>query len=345
MREVGRPQDVLDPDVVAKRQADLVVEERGCQVAVPVLTGLHSEAREVVAAVGLAVETLEESRDPVEVRFDEDDLQQRKALERAGEDPPGQWLGECERRHRREDRRLRRGVAPQQVKQVGPVAQVMRDCDAGLGEHRPQGVVGRLVVLGQAELARMVRKMDRSRPERREPQHLGGCVLDVDDGYLVAHGEPVRIVSRELGEQIGEPASDRAPVALHETEMPERADFAVENLGPHAVAVHGREARHRVVITGIAHGLHVPGLEREDSPAAHGVVGRSVCRDRVVERILQRLRNAGANVFELDRHVRIGRDELGHSITPREVRGSTHGARCHARSNHAPHRVRRRTAR
>ncbi len=98
MREVGRPQDVLDADEMTHVQPDLVVHERDRHVAVEVLTRLQAQIREVVRPGDLAVELAEEAGDPVEAGFDEHDLETREPFERSGEDPPRHDLGECQGR-------------------------------------------------------------------------------------------------------------------------------------------------------------------------------------------------------------------------------------------------------
>ena len=89
-------------------------------------------------------------------------------------------------------------------------------------------------------------------------------------------------------------------------------DLRVQDLGPHAVAVHGGQPRHRIAVAGVAERLDVPVLHRQLLPAAEVILDLGLRTDGVVERLVQSLREAGADDVEVDRHVRVGRDQLGH---------------------------------
>ena len=292
-------------------ESDLVVHERDRDVAVEILTRLQPQIGEVVGPGDLAVELAEETGDPMEARFHEHDLKTREPFERSGEDPPRHDLGKCHRGERREDRRLRCGIAAEDLPQGVAVAEMVADRQAGLLEHAPERVVARLVVIGQPELAREVRKMHRPRAHTREPLDLGHRVRDVDDRHLIRDGEAIRIVRGEVAQVVAERTADRTPVAADETERPKRADLRVQNLGFDAVSVHGGEPRDRIAIARVAHRLHVEVVERELLAFAQLGVDAGLLGDRIVERLVQCRRHALTDRVEAHGHVRIGGDQPG----------------------------------
>jgi hypothetical protein len=197
-------------------------------------------------------------------------------------------------------------------------AEVMADRDPRFLEYAPERVVAGVVIVGKAELARVVGEVHRARAEAREALYFPDRVGDVDDGHLIRHGQPPRIVSREVGEVVGEGAADGTPVSLDETIRAKRADLRVEHLRVDAVAVHRRQARDGVVVARVAHRLHVEIFERQIAAAAHLIVDARLQGDGVVECRAQRLRDSLPDGVEAHRYVRVGGDqsELRHARPP-----------------------------
>ncbi len=132
----------------------------------------------------------------------------------------------------------------------------------GVGDERPERVVAIVEVVGQAELVREHRELERLHAERHDPLDLLARGVDVVDRDLRVHDESLRVDRAELEHGVVERARRLAPAVPAQVEVPERADLAVQHLGFDAVGVHVEQALVRVAVAGTAGRRVWPQLER-----------------------------------------------------------------------------------
>src|SRR5262249_15388963 len=104
VRVVARPEDVLDPGLVAELHAGMVLDEGRVSLTVPVRARRLGDDRLRPEAVLLEgrVHPLEEVRDPSDAGLDHDEVEARMALADAAEDQLGDQLADAERGERDE---------------------------------------------------------------------------------------------------------------------------------------------------------------------------------------------------------------------------------------------------
>src|SRR5207245_9577805 len=109
------------------------------------------------------------------------------------QDPERQVLGQGERRQGREDALARRRIASKDVPERLLDAEVLTDRKARLRQRAPEWVVARVVIVGQAELRRVVRQVDRARSFAGETQNLRDRVVNIPQRNLVRDEQPARV--------------------------------------------------------------------------------------------------------------------------------------------------------
>ena len=91
-----------------------------------------------------------------------------------------------------------------EVVEPGVEPDVAADRQAGLLDEREQRVVALVVVVGEAELGREHRELQRLRAERGDALHLGHRAVDVLDRDLVRHDQARRVGRREVAQHLVE---------------------------------------------------------------------------------------------------------------------------------------------
>ncbi len=152
----------------------------------------------------------------------------------------------------------------------------------GLLQRRPQRVVPGVVIVGKAQLGRVIGQLHGPGSEGGEPLHLGDGMVDVDDGDLVGHHQTLRIHRGEVGEVIVERPGHVPPSVLDQVEMAERAEFGVQDLHVHLITVHVLQPSLGIEIAGAPGALQVEGLQRHHLPAPHLLVRHGLGGERVV---------------------------------------------------------------
>src|SRR5215470_1573322 len=179
VRIVRGPHDVLDPDELAARHADPVVDERREDLPPEVFAGreLQRGRIEIAILVLRLIELLQEERNPADFVFRGDELEIREPLEHAGEDQHDQGPLDFVTEHGRADIAVQ-GLLDRQTAlraHAGDAVQTQR--------HRE--LLGRCperIVVGRAERpVRGRRGPDRGAPEpaRGTPGELLHAFVDV----------------------------------------------------------------------------------------------------------------------------------------------------------------------
>ena len=134
--------------------------------------------------------------------------------------------------------RLRRRVAPGHVVEGGVEPDVAADRQVHLLDRRPQRVVALVEVLGQVELVRVHRQLQRLGPQVGHPADLGDGRVDVVDRDLVRNDQTLGVDGAEVVEGVVERPGGVPPSILHAVQEAVGADLAVQHLGIDAVGVH-----------------------------------------------------------------------------------------------------------
>ena len=127
------------------------------------------------------------------------------------------------------------------------------DRQAGLLDRGEQRVVALVVVVGEADLGREHRELQRLAAHLGDALHLLDREVDVVDRDLVRDDETVGVGRAELVHRVVERDRRLRGATFDLVEVAEPAHFAVEDLLRDAVEVHRLEARLRVGVAGLRH--------------------------------------------------------------------------------------------
>ncbi len=246
MREVGRPvQAVRTEIVIARLEAGRLVHEGRAALLLERLRRRLLHAREFVVLMHARVEQrLEEPRQPAQARFDEQHLHLRILLQRAGQDPHADRLGERCPRQRGEDALLRRRVAAEHVPQLFLQIEMVEDGQPGFLDQRPQRRVTRMVVVRQIEIGRKRRQLHATRLlVARQALDFLHREIDVVQRQLVGRHQPHRIVRGKIRHRVVVALEDFLPVVAHQVGIDDlgTGQLREDHLGIDTVEIHRLE--------------------------------------------------------------------------------------------------------
>ena len=201
------------------------------------------------------------------------------------------------------------------------------DREARVLDDREQRVVALVVVVGQVDLGREHRELQRLRAEPHDAVHLLHRRVDVVDRDLVRDDQTARVGGAELAESLVERDRGLRLAHLQVADVAERADLAVDDLLLHAVGVHVGEAGDAVGVAGPGHvaeperarrllplAVRLPGLVHPAGALRHPLLEGA---HRAVVLVVELGRQVGLHRVVAHLGVRVGGDEeLGHGDGP-----------------------------